>query len=522
TYKVVGFPDTPDGYFGVLINGVLTPLTTTPETFPLWTGTVVGAKAYSGYRYLKLSPKGDIIQREKFLRVFQNKKAISTENEFFLREVTRTALPSLPQVYKDSRPKPSKAFDETQIATINLTPDPAAFADMVANPLDEERKAIKAGFRFISADTVYSAGEIKLKVSGHGSRKFKKLSLRVKFDDDKGETFFDRPIIKLRAQSFDPTMIREKLYIDNLNSIGVKTTQGAWVRVFVNGKPYGFYLMAEDIEPPYLRTTVHGGADVPEFGSLYQMGSHVLGLEATLQYQGPKTADYHPEIYENKELGANTKEEPMAQLIAFLKDLQEFDPSVGNGIKFWNARLDLDGYLRSMAMEYLGGAWDAYWWKGNNYFMYYNPLQARWQFLPTDFDSTFSDGKLNDVATTYKKFAARRLARPGKDHPLITKLIYKNKEINTLFESILLKITKDLFNPKVLEPRIDAYEKMIMEDVKWDYSLDRSKNPGKTFNFTIDDFHNSIKGPVSSVNNGIKPWIKYRAEDVPKQIKTTT
>ncbi|KAF9376485.1 hypothetical protein BGX21_003477 [Mortierella sp. AD011] len=521
TYKVVGFPESPTDTFAVVINKKTTPLTTTNETFPLWTGTVAGAHAYSGYRYVMLSANGTVVKRESFLRVFTNKKATTTSNEFFLREVTQTTLPSIPQVYDSVRPAPSRAFNESLIGTIHLTADPATFADMVAHPLDDDRKAIKASFRFINADTTYSAAEVKLKVSGHGSREFKKLSLRVKFDEDKGETFFDCPIIKLRSETSDPTMFREKLYFDILDSIGVKTTQGSWVRVYVNGQPFGFHLMVQDIETPFLRGTVHLGSSNPkELGSLYQMGSHVLGQEATMQYNGSLTADYNPEIYSNQNLGDNPKKEPMTQLISFFKDLQEYDPTMSGGIKFWNSRLDLDGYLRAMAMEYLTGNWDAYWWKGNNYFMYYNPVEARWLFLPTDFDSTFSDGGLADVLTTYKNFAAKRLARKGKDHPLITKLIYKNKDINARFENILLTIVKKVFNTKTLEARINAYETMIQDEVKWDYSLDRSKNPGKTTGFTITDFHKSITGGVKGVNIGIKPWIKDREDSVPTQVST--
>lgn len=459
------------------------------------------------------------MQREKFLRVFQNKKAKETPIEFYQRQVTTTTLPKLPQVYTDVRQKPSDAFDDTQIATVHLTADQAVFDDMVANPLDETRKAIKAGFRFFSTKGMYNANEVKLKVSGHGSRKFKKLSLRVKFDEDKGETFYGRPIVKFRNEAADPTMMREKLYIDALNSAGVPTPQGAYARVYVNNKPFGFFLMVEDLETTFIQSAIHRGTRGPkELGSLYQMGSHVLGLEATLQYNGSTTADYHPEIYENKNLGDNPKAEPMTQLIAFFKELQDYNPTQKDSIAFWNQRLDLDGYLRSMAMEYLGGAWDSYWWKGNNFFMYYNPDKKVWMFLPTDFDSTFSDGNRPDVLTTYKQFAASRLSRKGKDHPLITKLIYKNSDINKSFEKILLAISNGVFNPAVLNPRIDAYKAMIEEEVKWDYALDRSKNPGKAVGYTIDDFNKSIIGGVKDVNIGIKPWIKLRADDVPKQI----
>lgn len=523
-YNVVGYPDTDKGSFGVVINKKMTPLTTSEATFPLWSANVVGAKSSSGYRYVKLDEKGEIIDKEKFLRRIAAAKAKNTLNDFYQRENAFASFPSLPQVYPSVRPKSSKAFDDTQIATIHLTADPAIFADMVANPLDTERKAIKAKFRFINADTVYSAAEVKLKVSGHGSRKFKKLSLRIKFDDDKGETFFDRPIIKLRSQSSEPTFIREKLYIDTLNAVGARTTQAAWVRVYVNNKPFGFHLLVEDIETPFIRTTFHGGSDEPkELGSLYQMGSHVIGQEGTMIYNGTLTSGYNPEIYSNKNRGANTKEEPIAQFAAFMKDLMEYDPAMAGGLKFWNARLDVDQFLKSMVLEYLAGAWDGSWWKGNNYFMYFNPTQARWQFIPTDFDSTFSDGNLADVAVPYKQFAASRLRRAGKDHPLVTKLILKNKETSKEFEKILKTTVEKVFNNAVLDPRIAAYEKFIEAEVAWDYSLDRSKNPGKDPKFTINTFHKSLTGPITSsvinISYGVKPWIKYRATDVPKQLK---
>ncbi|KAG0345726.1 hypothetical protein BG004_003208 [Podila humilis] len=521
TYNVVGYPDSDKGSFGVLINGKVSKLTTTPATFPLWSAKVAGVSASSGYRYVKLSESGTVLSKESFLRYFTNRKDTKTVNEFFQRQVTQATLPKVPQVYKNVRSKVETNFDDTQIGTIHVTADPAIFDDMVKHPLEEERKAIKATFRYINANNVYSVEEVKLKVSGHGSRKFKKLSFRIKFDDDKGETFFNHPIIKLRAESYDPTMIREKLYFDVLNSAGVHTTQGAWNRLYVNGKPHGLYLMVDDIEPAFISNTYHKGKIVgaKNLGSLYQMGSHVLGLEATLQYNGSRSADYHPEIYENKNLGANTKEEPMAQLISFLKDLQDFNPAAADAIAYWRARLNLDDYLRQMAIEYLGGTWDGYWWKGNNYFMYYNPVDKVWQWVPTDFDSTFSDGNLKDVAVPYKQFAASRLRRKGKDHPLITKLIYKNKEINAQFEKTLLTLAQGVFNPKSLNPRIDAYKKLLEPEVAWDLTIDRSKNPGKTFGFTLSDFAKSIDGPVKTISYGIKPWISYRAKDVPKQIK---
>ncbi|KAG0282722.1 hypothetical protein BGZ98_006650, partial [Dissophora globulifera] len=189
---------------------------------------------------------------------------------------------------------------------------------------------VKAGFKFINADTVYSADEVKIKVSGHASRRFKKVSLRIKFDDDMGQTFFGRQAIKLRAEFTEPTMMREKLYLDLLNSIGVASYQGSYLRVYVNGRPHGFYLMVEDIDEDWLMHTIHHDTirDKTALGSLYQMGSSGI---ATMQYKGPLTASYDPKTYENKIIGDNPENEPMQQFIAFMKDLQDWDPSATGG-----------------------------------------------------------------------------------------------------------------------------------------------------------------------------------------------
>lgn len=515
TYNVIGFLDAATNTYAVEINEKLYPLRTSKASFPLWSVKVAGVSAPSSYRYVQLNHKNKPVVREKFLRHLTNKN--TTPNEFFNRQVTITTLPSIRQVYKDVRPKYSEALDSSQIATIHITADPAQFADMIDHPMDDEHKTIKAGFKFINANTFYSADEVKLKVSGHGSRKYRKVSLSIKFDNDEGKMLFDRPGIKLRAEYIDPTMIREKLYLDILNSIGVTSYQGSYSRVYVNGKPHGFYLMVEDIEEFMLMRTIHHGTirDKKALGSLYQMGS---GHGASMVYKGPHTANYDQMIYKNKIRGDNHKDEPMQQFIAFMKDLQDWNPTATGGIAYWNERLDLEGYLRSMALEYLTGAWDSFWWRSNNYFMYYNPQRKIWQFIPTDFDHSFSSGGRPDVETTYKKYAQNHLTHSAKNHPLVTKLIYLNKDINKKFETILLTITHDIFNSKALDERINAYETQIEQDVAWDYSIDRSKLPGTNLDWTITDFHTSIRGPVKTVPNGIKPWINGRAKSVDRQI----
>ncbi len=72
---------------------------------------------------------------------------------------------------------------------------------------------------------------------------------------------------------------------------------------------------------------------------------------------------------------------------------------------------------------------------------------------PTDCASTFSGGDHADVlTTTYKELATCRLARPGKNRPLVTKFIFQDQEFKAFFQQIPLRIVNGIFNLEVLEP----------------------------------------------------------------------
>ncbi|KAG0027398.1 hypothetical protein BGZ81_005664 [Podila clonocystis] len=511
TYNVVGYPDTENGAFGVSVNSQITKLVTSSLTFPLWTGTVAGASAASEYKYVKLDGAGAPILEETFVRRLEDPTDVQTRNEFFERPVTKTQLPNVPLVYEPWPMSDSKAFDDEQIATFHLTADEGQFEAMLRAPT--EARPTKANVRYINTKVVHNVDNVTLGLSGKSSMDFNKMAFKLEFDTSYNQSFFSRPSIKLRSESSDPTMIREKLYIDMLNVMGVPTQQGAWVRLYVNSKPQGLYLMVDDIAKSFLKQTVHNGQNV-ERGSLWQMNAPVVEDQADLRYLGPTIQDYPVEVYKMKTLGANLIDAPMTQLIQFMKDLAEFDVASTSAIQFWNDRLDLDGFLRNMAMEYLAGSWDAYWYSGSNYFMYFNPSlgegvkKGRWQWISTDFDGTFGDGDPTDSLTTYRNYANF----DDHDRPMISKLILANKDINAKFEQILRETVGFAFKPEGLFPRLEAYERMLAWDVAWDDSLNaqRADYPGATEGWTENDFHASIAGPVKNMNLGIKDWILQR------------
>ncbi|KAF9134304.1 hypothetical protein BGW39_007473 [Mortierella sp. 14UC] len=516
TFNCIGYPASGNS-IGVSINGAITKLVASEATAPVWTGVVPGTTSAVQYSYVEVNAAGTAVKTEAFTRKLNQTTDIATENEFFDRPITHHIVPRLPYTYLATYPSKSKAFKETQIATLHLTGDKVAIDALNTNPQTEAEARVT--FRFINAKTIYTQTNITLKTSGKSSKEYAKQSYKIKFDTDFNQTFFSRPNLKLRSMATEPTYLREKIYIDTLNAVGVPTQQGSYVRLFINNEAYGLYLMVDDIKKSFLKQSVHGGDNLVVPGSLIQANAPTLSEQADLTFKGPLTAAYGKETYTMQNLGNNLVTEPLSQLITFMKDLQDFDPvATPDPIAYWNARLDLDGFLRNMALEYLFGSFDNYWMAGSNYFIYFNPTlgtSGKWQWLPTDFDGTFGNGAEIDPLGSYKT-----LYNFQPDHPLVSKLIIKNTAINGLFNTILKEIVSTTFKPEAMNPHIDAINQMISLDAKWDFSLVR-KSPGKNPAFTWEDFNNNLVNITKDMSGAIKPWIAARANTTSVELQFT-
>ncbi|KAG0281798.1 hypothetical protein BGZ96_001018 [Linnemannia gamsii] len=511
TFNVVGYPSVSNNTFGVSIDGVVTKLVADENTFPVHSGVVPGTTSAVQYSYVELNPAGTVVKTEPFVRKLINETHTRTENEFFERQTTTWELPKLPYTYMATYPSKTQAFKQKQIATIHITAAVAEMQEM--NTAPKADKDYRVTFRFINSDTIYTQRNISLQTAGKSSKEHSKQSFKFKFDTDFNQTFFSRPNIKLRSMVQDPTMIREKLYIDVLNSVGIPTQQGAWVRLFVNNKPYGLYLMVDDIKKSFLKQTVHGGDGKIDVGNLVQMNA--WELKADLVYKGPNTAQYCDYCYVVQSEGyISPPTNPLQELIAFMKDLQDFDPASTDAIAYWETnRIDLDGFLRSMALEYLLGGFDLHWYSGSNYFMYRNPTLGsisnggKWQWIPTDMDGSFGSGYPTSTIPTYKTWADFSPAPAGRgDRPLIQKLILQNPQIQAKFDEVLKEIVSTVFKPEAMNPRAEAYHRMLSADAKWDLALVRLST-GINNNFTFADFNNNLKMQTKNMQSGVLPWI---------------
>ncbi|KAG9063458.1 hypothetical protein KI688_004342 [Linnemannia hyalina] len=135
---------------------------------------------------------------------------------------------------------------------------------------------------------------ITFKTAGKSSKEHQKRSFKFKFHNDYSQTFYHSNI-KLRSMVMDPAMMREKVYIDMLNSAGIPSK----------------------IKKSFLKQSVRQGDGKTELGSLVQMNA----------WNENKLRPNTKISYVSEHLGKNPNEDPLKDLIELMKFLQDFDPA---------------------------------------------------------------------------------------------------------------------------------------------------------------------------------------------------
>ncbi|KAG0262514.1 hypothetical protein BG011_010097 [Mortierella polycephala] len=510
TFNVVGLRDDPADEFGVMIDDKVTKLQTTKDIYPLWSAKIAGVDGPLEYQYVHLNKGGKVVKEQGTRKLPAD--AVHTPNDFFDRFDTISELPPLPQVFDNNMHQNSAFFRDGYIGSLFVEGDQKAWKYTNKGGVDWDPKPMKVQVQYIGANENIKIGNATLQLSGGGTRAYSKLPYKLKFP--KTNRLLDLSSLKLRSAERDATMIREMLFVDILNSLGVPVQQASYVRLYFNEEPVGLYVGMEEIKKHWIKKVLHPkSGDKSKLGSLWKMDS-CCGSAASLEWLGPTTKSYPVSHYKNFALGQNSKDDIMKDLIQLMADLKDYDPKkVKDPIAYWEQRIDLDVFLRSMAMEHLAGSWDGYWRAASNYQMYNDPVTGKWMWIPIDFDDTFGTyygGKVESYRNMPKK------SKKGFETPLVYKLIIETPEINARFEKILKDTVQYVFKPQALMPRIDAYKKMIYHEVEWDRSLPRISN-GRSEEFTIKDLSDGIVGGTKTAWT-VKSWIEARTKQIEKDM----
>ena len=394
-----------------------------------------------------------------------------------------------------------KLYDDKEVAIIRIQTSPEAIEYMFSHPQSDSLHLCTVHFknRFFD-ETIDSVG---IRIRGNTSRQAKKKSFKLSINEYiKGRTFHGVDKINLNGEHNDPSIIRSKLCWDLFNKIGMNSSRAAHAAVYINGKYYGLYVSVEHIDDEFLKKNF---ADAS--GNLWK-----CLWPADLTYKGDDPSLYKTKIGNRKiyELKTNEDENDYSQLARLIRIINktpfaEFRDSIEN-------ILNVSEVLKYFAVNILTGSWDDYRFLKNNYYLYYEPLQKRFHWIPYDYDNTFGiDWFGYDWATIdpYNYPTIDNTPRP------LTERLFKVPEYRNLYSHFLKFYSENVFALPLWEGKLDSLKEMITPFALADTF--RTLDCG----FDSSDFLNSYTdGDYSNqhVKYGLKKFVNKRVESLTNQI----
>ena len=192
-------------------------------------------------------------------------------------------------------------------------------------------------------------------------------SLKIRFNKyDKHQRFSGMDRLTLNNNKQDPSVISQYLAYRTFNQSGVPAPRCNFARVTVNGNNLGVYSNVESVRPEFLATQFEDGT-----GNLY---------EGTV-------TDFFEEWADSLERKTNKTDASREHLLALVQALKKDDDQLQSALE---RVVNLDQFYRYWAVESLIAFWDGYSGNQNNYFIYLDPKDQRFNFIPWGADSVFS------------------------------------------------------------------------------------------------------------------------------------
>ena len=329
----------------------------------------------------------------------------------------------------------NKFYDPEVIQTIHL--------EIAPEDLDRLNRALP---RRIHVPGTFRWNDVTLSTVGVGYRGNSssapdsphKRSFSIAFSEfEKGRRFLGLRHVALDNGIQFGGLFSERLITDVLRGLGVKASRCNYARVYLNGKPRGVYVNVERIDRSFLERNFDSAN-----GALFKVDEG--GPGADLRYQGSDPARYRRAF----ELHAGNEREAFAALVEFIRAMDTPMGSSGD----LRQNLDVEAFVKTTAVMLFAGAFDQYTgWGPHNYYLYRNPSDHRWTYIPWDLDVGFADHAFGRVPVLDGWHAAWPAPVPGR--PLMERLISDPVLLQGYREQARL-ILETWFRPEVLIPKL--------------------------------------------------------------------
>lgn len=398
-------------------------------------------------------------------------------------------------------PNPGWIYSDSTIPRIDIWINADSLAAIYAPGNEESDHEFPAQFVFTrdgQSDTIDLVG---FRLRGNTSRYSAKKSFKVSINSFvDGQKFHGVEKLNLNGEHNDPAIIRSKLCWDLERAMDIPAPRSNHVAVYINGKYYGLYINVEHIDDEFVQSRF--GTDA---GNLYK-----CLYPADLAY-----INNNPESYKQLtsggrsvyELKTNENVANFSGLAHFI-DVLNNTPSTDFECALEDV-LDVDAFLRALAVEIYTGQWDNVINNKNNYYLYENPLTGRIEYISYDMDNTYGVDWFGIDWAKRNIYHWDNLSDPSTIYNRILGVPKFRDQFTAYFKEVLQLTDTSIYFPDINRLRDNAQPWAAIDSF---YRLD--------YGYTPVDFINSYNQTIGAhVKYGIKPYIKTRNDSAWAQLE---
>ena len=277
-------------------------------------------------------------------------------------------------------------FDDSQVRRVDIS---LTTADWDRLWLDPEAKTTVPADVAVFGESIQNVG---FRMRGQFSLRNSGEKKPWKIDTDyfvDGQEFHNLKQLMFLNNIGDGSMLQEKLAYEAMHFAGVPASHVCFVELWIDlrddnlpPKFWGVYTMVERVDKKFLANRF--GRDY-DYGNLYK-ASHAERGPMNLVYYGPDISDYPTQagLYAYGK-ATNEQQADYSDVIYLMY--------VIDGVAYETPEdfaaalekvLNVDTFLRYMAVVNMLGNWDSYPYTGNNYYLFYNEGTGRFEWIPWD------------------------------------------------------------------------------------------------------------------------------------------
>ncbi len=395
-------------------------------------------------------------------------------------------------------------FAGTKVHTIKLRfPQPRYWDSLTTyySKGDEQYIAASAVIDGVQYDSI----GVRLKGNSSYSHPNNKKSFRLSFDEYRdGQRWDDLKGVHLNNFFSDPSFMREKIHLDFCRDAGIPAPRANYAEVYINDTLFAFYSLIEHVDKRFLGTRF-GNKDGNLFKAVDAFGGGNQ-LLSDFRWYGAATSSYTSR-YEFKTDESTTGWSQLVEFLDTLNNSAAIDASLPK-------KLDMTTFYRAMASDLLFANLDSYISSGRNFYVYFDPVTGKLQWIIWDTNMSFGGFSQNGIAPE-----TLSITYSAANRPLVGK-IFGSAALKKEYLQAFCTLFTTYFSSDRIFPHIDSVATIIRPYV---YADTRKMYNNAQFETNItSDLTESGGGGGGGRGRkpGLKSFITARTASVRSQLST--